>query len=235
MVGSMYSKWGGQGAGAVWKYGSKGLLKASPYLGLAGLGVGAGVGAVGYGSNEMDPGTGAAVGAGIGAASAIALPALAVGATGLGVGLTGGAANLGVSGTWGVMSSSLPYKAGTGLASFAGATAAVGGLQAMNAISNIGSSMMKYVPGVEGIKGPDGKITGAQRGKLRPTAIGWGVLGIGAAISVGRSSLEASNQIRMGNQRDNYITRATPRIPAYKDNAGASGDLVFALNSNRQG
>ncbi len=235
MIGSMYSRWGNQGAQGVFKYGMKGLGKAAPYMAGAGALVGAGAGAVGYGSNERNPGEGAVVGAGIGAASSVALPALAIGATGLGVGAVGHATNLGASGTWRVMSSSLPYKAAAGAASFGGAAAAVGGLNAANTISKIGSSMMKYVPGVEEIKGPDGKITGAQRGRLRPTAIGWGVLAAGAAISVGRSSLEASNQIRMGHQRDDYVTRATPRIPAYADNAGASGDLVFALNSNRQG
>ena len=31
------------------------------------------------------------------------------------------------------------------------------------------------------------------------------------------------------------VTTMTPKVPAYADNAGATGDLVFALNANRRG
>ena len=58
-----------------------------------------------------------------------------------------------------------------------------------------------------------------------------------AATTVVDGSLKAYrnyNQRRQG-VVDNHITRATPQIPSYDLNAGATGDLVFAMNANRRG
>lgn len=58
---------------------------------------------------------------------------------------------------------------------------------------------------------------------------------VGSALMSG--AMEAFNDFnsnRMG-QRDGQITRATPRTPSYANNAGATGDLVFAMNRNRRG
>lgn len=43
------------------------------------------------------------------------------------------------------------------------------------------------------------------------------------------------NETTMGTQRDAHITPFAPKTPAYQNNGGATGDLVFALNQNRKG
>lgn len=72
------------------------------------------------------------------------------------------------------------------------------------------------------------------KGGFKMKWLGWGVLGAGAMIGAARDVKDVQDSYRIG-QRDPYITRATPRIPTYVDNAGATGDLVFALNANRRG
>lgn len=58
---------------------------------------------------------------------------------------------------------------------------------------------------------------------------------IGSALFGGsRQALHDFNTNRMG-QRDGQMTRATPQTPSYANNAGATGDLVFAMNRNRRG
>jgi len=57
----------------------------------------------------------------------------------------------------------------------------------------------------------------------------------GSALMAGaKEAFNDFNSNRMG-QRDGQITRATPRTPSYANNAGATGDLVFAMNRNRRG
>lgn len=72
------------------------------------------------------------------------------------------------------------------------------------------------------------------KGGVKLGAIGWGVIGVGGAIGAVRGANQALNNSRMG-MRDPYISTATPRTPSPYNNAGASGDLVFALNANRRG
>ena len=40
---------------------------------------------------------------------------------------------------------------------------------------------------------------------------------------------------RRGTNHDQQITTVAPRVPAYAQNGGATGDLVFALNNLRHG
>ena len=99
-----------------------------------------------------------------------------------------------------------------------------------------------------------GKVKGSQVGfsagkkkviesaglKMRPLAKGMIVAG-GAMQGV----INAKNKFqdsRMGTM-DGQLTTATPKMtsqgnsysPSYSNNAGATGDLVFALNNNRRG
>lgn len=58
----------------------------------------------------------------------------------------------------------------------------------------------------------------------------------GLAMASGtKQATGAFNENTMGTQRDSRITPHAPRIPAYANNGGATGDLVFALNANRNG
>lgn len=67
----------------------------------------------------------------------------------------------------------------------------------------------------------------SKRGKLVAT---------GAALISGTSQATKNfNNHTMGTQRDSQITPHAPSLPAYANNAGATGDLVFALNANRKG
>lgn len=40
---------------------------------------------------------------------------------------------------------------------------------------------------------------------------------------------------RQGTRTDQQVTTSTPKVPAYAQNGGATGDLVFALNNLRHG
>lgn len=58
----------------------------------------------------------------------------------------------------------------------------------------------------------------------------------GLAMASGtKQAVGKFNDSTMGMQRDSQITPHAPRIPAYANNGGATGDLVFALNANRNG
>ena len=61
------------------------------------------------------------------------------------------------------------------------------------------------------------------------------IVAAGAALVGGSAQgVRSYNQKSMG-ARDGQITGHTPTLPAYANNAGATGDLVFALNANRRG
>lgn len=58
----------------------------------------------------------------------------------------------------------------------------------------------------------------------------------GVALASGsKQAATKFNETTMGTQRDSQITPHAPRVPAYQNNGGATGDLVFALNANRRG
>ncbi|MGL4878005.1 MAG: hypothetical protein ACRC4Q_08145 [Paraclostridium dentum] len=65
-------------------------------------------------------------------------------------------------------------------------------------------------------------------------------LGVAAAAAFNMASgvpqaADNFNKNRMGTNYDNQATRITPQAPAYSNNGGATGDLVFALNNLRHG
>ena len=65
-------------------------------------------------------------------------------------------------------------------------------------------------------------------------------LGVAAAATfqVGAGTPEAVkswNQNRQGTNYDRQPVTSTPKVPAYAQNGGATGDLVFALNNLRHG
>ena len=68
----------------------------------------------------------------------------------------------------------------------------------------------------------------------KTTALGTGLIMGSAFIKGTQEAFQDFNRNRMGTS-DGQITRATPRTPSYADNAGATGDLVFAMNRNRRG
>lgn len=74
---------------------------------------------------------------------------------------------------------------------------------------------------------------------FRTTGAGKAVFMGGAAIGGVMGAWDEFATSRMG-MPDREITRATPRMPleqglGHHDHAGASGDLVFAMNANRRG
>jgi hypothetical protein len=75
-----------------------------------------------------------------------------------------------------------------------------------------------------------GGIHGATGALINGETILWG----SSIIAGAAGAFNEMNRAHMG-QMDRNITRPTPRIPAYDLNAGATGDLVFALNANRRG
>lgn len=72
-------------------------------------------------------------------------------------------------------------------------------------------------------------LTGSKVSKLGIAAFA-GTAAVDGTIKAYRNY----NQRRMGTI-DNHVTRATPQTPTYDLNAGATGDLVFAMNANRRG
>jgi hypothetical protein len=75
-----------------------------------------------------------------------------------------------------------------------------------------------------------GGVHGAAGSIINGKTVLWGA----SAIAGAAGAFNEMNKAHMG-QMDGQITRPTPRVPAYDLNAGASGDLVFALNANRRG
>lgn len=102
----------------------------------------------------------------------------------------------------------------------------------VNTAKNTSRKLVDYKPNTR-IWNPTKKIM-ESKGGLKLTGLGWGAIGVAGIAEGAWKAKETFEASRMG-QMDPYITTATPRIPSYQDNAGASGDLVFALNANRRG
>ena len=66
---------------------------------------------------------------------------------------------------------------------------------------------------------------------IKMTKLGWGMLGAGLAAGAFYDTVDTFEKSRQG-QMVGPVERAAPRLP---DNAGATGDLVFALNNLRNG
>lgn len=70
---------------------------------------------------------------------------------------------------------------------------------------------------------------------LKATGLGT-TLAIGsAALSGGPEAIKTLNRNRQGTNFDSQPVSVAPQTPAYANNGGATGDLVFALNNLRHG
>ena len=222
-----------------------GALSAG-YGAVGGAVAGAGLGAL---ASQFAPGgnmvAGAAIGAGVGAAG-LALAPVAIGAAARGgvelmgkvpdmFGAIGGGVLKGLNGLGRAAGSVATYAANSlsfspkelsalGFKSGAAASAANPLGRHVRAAQNLMGKFVKHVPnGNPGTLLPNHKFTG----------FGVAALGAGSLISGIKTAFNESMNAQMG-QRDNYITQVSPQI-RLADNAGATGDLVFALNNNRRG
>lgn len=64
----------------------------------------------------------------------------------------------------------------------------------------------------------------------KPASIAMGGIALASMVQGGFNRAET---IAMG-EMDPYMVGPAPRIPSYEDNAGATGDLVFALHKNKR-
>ena len=69
--------------------------------------------------------------------------------------------------------------------------------------------------------------------KIRLTKTASVVAGGIALATMVQGGMNRAEEITMG-EMDPYMVGPTPRIPSYEDNAGATGDLVFALHKNKR-
>lgn len=139
--------------------------------------------------------------------------------------LKGGTLGLGLS----MIPGAASIGAGLGVATIGAASMGLG------AAGQVGKSMVKVPP--KNIKVGLDNINEFKLSKLAPALL------IGAAAVKGLGdSVKAFEQSRMG-ENDGMFRSATPMIPmqqatrnrpySFENNAGATGDLVFALNANR--
>lgn len=77
------------------------------------------------------------------------------------------------------------------------------------------------------IKTGDGKLLPSISLKKKT----WGLVGALALFSTGSAMANESEAMDAG-YIDPYMVGPAPRLPSYDDNAGATGDLVFALHKN---
>ena len=216
---------------------------ATPHVGGAAIGAGVGA-ATSFYNEDVGAAPAAAAGAAVGG---LALPA---------IGLAGAGAYAAGSG---ILNNSDKIMSGAGKAGMGvarGAARAVqgpgftGATPAGRAAASFGNSLLNplqrytgtarraasnfadYTPRRQVYDQMKDKMVTKGGFKLKP--LGWGMIGAGAVIGGIRNATEAHDRNRMG-QRDGMISRATPTMPSYANHAGATGDLVFALNANRNG
>lgn len=94
----------------------------------------------------------------------------------------------------------------------------------IGAIGTIAKAMVKKVPD---------NGTGAFIKNYKFSGFGLSVMAAGSLLSGTKKAFNTFMEDKMG-QRDGYISTSTPQI-RLMDDAGATGDLVFALNNNRRG
>lgn len=102
-----------------------------------------------------------------------------------------------------------------------------------NGVKKASNSLVRRAP-VKDVWNAEKGIMESKGGNLKLSNWGKSLVSVTAVATGAFKAKEAFEQSRMGVQ-DNYITTSTPRIPSYKDDGGATGDLVFALNANRRG
>ena len=108
----------------------------------------------------------------------------------------------------------------------------------------IGDRAKTYADTVAHVIQGDSWITGKQAllKKNEDSIIGIKATGVGTALFVGSSlvagapeAVKQANRNRQGTNFDSSPTSVAPSTPAYANNGGATGDLVFALNNLRHG
>lgn len=205
-------------------------------MGAVGASVGAGSTIVSDGT--VDPLTGAVVGGAIGAA---AIPAVGITAGMAGNAIVGAAKMAPAAG-------SLALKGAAAASPFALAVGTRAAADIGSTMWSVGKRMInwdkeadtldkiKFTNPITGAKAgwKDNKgfkkVTGAASGAV---INGWTVLGGTAAVEGMKKAWGTLQTAKMGQMTG--VETLTPRIPSYSNNAGASGDLVFALNANRRG
>jgi len=210
--------------------------------------LGGGAGAIGgaymAGINEEDIGVGAGIGAGVGAALPFAfMPAMA----GIGAGAMASVAPIGEKalGT----AQAIP-KIAENILGVIGAS--INGSSNTNMLGTLLSPVRRYANAINNLSGhfvdvntatetiarvkKKNVITGKRSkvGGVKVKPLGHAAIALGATIEGLSKAKDTLERSRMGTM-DGHITRATPRIPSYQLNSGATGDLVFALNANRKG
>lgn len=220
--------------------GVKGLVSGfHPHIGGAVIG-GAIGGYAGMKFEEVDPLVSAAGGAAIGSAVLPAVGLLGVGAYSAGAGLVNNSDKIlrgvGEAGKW-VGRAALRGITGPGFnestkLGYWGNKILNPVARHVTAIDGMAKHFVKHTPRREVFDPKKNRMV--TKGGFRLGWLGWTTLGLGAAIGGTKQTAQAIDNARIG-QRDPYITRATPRLPSYANNAGATGDLVFALNANRRG
>ena len=70
---------------------------------------------------------------------------------------------------------------------------------------------------------------------MQATGMGVAVAGVAQMAMGTPQAVEQWNRGRMGTNYNNQPVTSAPRTPAYANNGGATGDLVFALNNLRNG
>ena len=137
----------------------------------------------------------------------------------------GGGAISGFEKIGGIAIKSAPYvgKAGLGVAGIGAGLSAVAVDKYVSTGLGFASKLVKDVP--MGSKNPG--VFGQTLSKFGLAT----VLGTGLIASA-KEGYDQMQERHMGT-RSQGIYKATPQIPAYANNGGATGDLVFALNQNR--
>jgi hypothetical protein len=194
-----------------------GLLTAGGAIGAGALAGGI-IGANGEVESTMQ---GVAIGA---AAGALALPAIGLAAK--------GAYSLGSSAVKGIVNKAVNPISTAGASSAASMmgtaamTAAVPAARMAKGIIGMGSKLVNF------------NAEADMFSKVKFTGLGKSLIAGSALIKGAAGGFNELNKSHMGTM-DGQITRATPRMqpsqPAYAQNAGATGDLVFAMNKNRRG
>lgn len=226
---------------------SVGGLASAGYGAIGGAAIGAGLGAV---ASQFVPGgnmvAGAAVGAGVGAAGLMLAP-VAVGAAAKGavsvlektpdIFAGVGKATTKAFGAIGKAAGSVANYAANSL-SFSPTELKTLGFGAKSRIASAADPLGRYSRAASNIVGKFVKHSpGSNPGTLLPnykfTGLGVAALGAGSLIKGVKGAYNTLMNDKIG-QRDGYISSVTPQI-RLADNAGATGDLVFALNNNRRG
>lgn len=218
---------------------------------LVGLGVGAttvGMGAAAgayQGQTEGNAGTGAAVGATVGLGLGVGAVAAGLNADKIVAGVGDKAIKLGTKAYEFAASGALKEMAIGGAKAVGAGAKAIGGTTAMTAgvvapvaavtalkagakYGNIATGMFRVNPDF---------LTKESGRMLNFTKRGATMVGVGAIGSMVAGGVKAFNDSKAG-MSDGQVTRATPNGAAYSSqmrNAGATGDLAFAMRAQRHG